>query len=82
EQGGAEFKSRGIAARAHNSALLVFNPLEPHSSRLGASARWRYRSFYLTDGAMRRVQRGLGIEHAPYFCSNLFRDEELIEDFA
>ncbi|WP_204274068.1 AraC family ligand binding domain-containing protein, partial [Enterobacter ludwigii] len=28
EQGGAEFKSRGIAARAHNSALLVFNPLE------------------------------------------------------
>jgi len=82
EQGGAEFKSRGVIARARASALLVFNPQEPHSSWLGASDRWSYRAFYLTDGAMRSVQKGLGIEHAPYFCSNMFRDEELINDFA
>ncbi|MGI6855027.1 helix-turn-helix domain-containing protein [Mesorhizobium sp. 1B3] len=81
EQGGAEFKSRGIVDQARTSALLVFNPQEPHSGWLGASERWSYRSFYLTDGAMQTVQKGLGLEHTPYFCSNVFRDEELINDF-
>jgi AraC-like DNA-binding protein len=82
EHGGAEFKSRGIIDQAQASALLVFNPLEPHSGWLGPSERWSYRSFYLTDSAMQSVQKGLGIEHAPYFCSNVFRDQELIQDFA
>ncbi len=82
EHGGAEFKSRGIIDQAQTSALLVYNPQEPHSAWLGASERWNYRSFYLTDCAMKCVQAGLGIQHAPYFCSNVFRDEELISDFA
>jgi AraC-like DNA-binding protein len=82
ERGGAEFKSRGIIDRAQASALLVFNPQEPHSGWLGASKRWSYRSFYLTDSAMESVRAGLGIQHAPYFCANVFRDEQLINDFA
>lgn len=82
ENGGAEFKSRGIVDQARSSALLVFNPQEPHSGWLGASDRWRYRSFYLTGRAMQSVQDGLGLQQTPYFCSNVFRDRELIDAFA
>jgi AraC-like DNA-binding protein len=81
ERGGAEFKSRGIVDQAQTSTLLVFNPDEPHSGWLGASERWRYRSFYLTEAAMDGIRDGLGLDHAPYFSSNAFRDEGLISDF-
>jgi len=81
ENGGAEFKSRGVIDQAEASALLVFNPAEPHSGWMGASSRWRYRSFYLTGRAMQTVTDGLGLARAPYFCSNVFKDRELIEAF-
>ena len=50
EAGGSEFRSRGEAHEAAASALLVFNPAEPHSGRMARSRRWRYRGLYL-DGA-------------------------------
>jgi AraC-like DNA-binding protein len=81
ENGGAEFKSRGVIAQAEESALLVFNPAEPHSGWMGASNRWRYRSFYLTDKAMQTVAEGLDMAGAAYFCSNVFKDRELIGAF-
>jgi AraC-like DNA-binding protein len=80
-EGGAEFKSRGVINQAGTAALLVYNPTEPHSAWMGASNRWRYRSFYLTNKAMRTVTEGLGLERAPYFCSNVFKDPELIDAF-
>jgi AraC-like DNA-binding protein len=81
ESGGAEFKSRGLIDQAEEAALLVFNPAEPHSGWMGASNRWRYRSFYLTDKAMQTITDGLGLARAPYFCSNVFKDSELIDAF-
>ena len=59
EVGGAEFKSRGRTGAAHQQALLVFNPAEPHSGRMGGSPRWRYRSFYLADAGIRHLCRAL-----------------------
>ena len=52
EAGGAEIKSRGVLGRAQASALLVFNPGEPHSGRVGESREWRYRAFYLSKSAI------------------------------
>jgi hypothetical protein len=43
EDGGSQFKSRGSTEEASASALLVFNPAEPHSGRMGWSRRWQYR---------------------------------------
>lgn len=81
EMGGSEFKSRGRSDIADPQALLVFNPAEPHSGRMGASARWRYRSFYLAEPAMRRVLHALGMDRPGYFTSNVVRDPDLIARF-
>ncbi|MDA4845128.1 AraC family transcriptional regulator [Hoeflea poritis] len=79
--GGAEFKSRGVVDHAETSRLLVFNPGEPHSGWMGASKRWRYRSFYLTDRAMMAICKGLGSERLPFFTRNALSDPDLSRRF-
>ncbi len=81
EAGGAEFKSRGQHDEAKTSTLLVFNPDEPHSGRMGWSRRWRYRGLYLAAPAIAAVQNALGVERAPYFTRNSFDDTDLIAAF-
>ena len=76
EEGGAEFDSRGIHDLAEAGTTLVFNPGEPHAGRMGRSARWRYRAFYLDDRALARLAADLEVPAAllPGFCSNKLRD--------
>lgn len=81
EMGGSEFKSRGRTDVAHPQALLVFNPSEPHSGRMGGSERWRYRSFYLSEPAIKDVLSTLGIDQPGYFTSNVVRDQDLVTRF-
>ncbi len=81
EDGGSQFKSRGSTEEASASALLVFNPAEPHSGRMGRSRRWRYRGLYLSQPAIDAVGRSLGIAATPYFTANVFRDEALVASF-
>lgn len=81
ETGGAVIKSRGVVEEARSSKLFVFNPAEAHAGWMGWSDRWRYRSFYLTQGAIDAVAHGLGIENVPYFTSNMFGDDDLIGGF-
>ena len=81
EAGGAEFKSRGRTDEARESALLVFNPAEPHSGRMARSPRWRYRAFYLDEASTEAVNALVGAERTAYFTSNVFRDADLIASF-
>ncbi len=81
EAGGAEFKSRGQTGIADQQTLLVFNPDEPHSGRMGASPRWRYRSFYLAEPGIRHLMTTLGIDQTRYFGSNIHGDPKLITRF-
>ncbi len=81
EIGGSAFKSRGKSGSAHTRALLVFNPAEPHSGRMGGSTRWRYRSFYLAAAGIQEVLRLLGTDQTRYFTSNIFYDEDLVARF-
>ncbi|MGJ7582440.1 AraC family transcriptional regulator [Variovorax sp. RHLX14] len=81
ETGGSEFRSRGRADVARPQALLVFNPSEPHSGRMGGSARWRYRSFYLAEPAIRDILCAVGIDQPGYFTSNVLQDPELVARF-
>lgn len=81
EAGGAQFKSRGATDEASASALLVFNPAEPHSGRMGWSRRWRYRGLYLSQPAIDAMGRFLGVETTPYFTANVFRDDALVASF-
>jgi AraC-like DNA-binding protein len=81
EAGGSEFKSRGTTDEASTSTLLVFNPAEPHSGRMGWSKRWRYRGLYLRQPAIDAVGHALGIGEPPYFTANVFRDPALVASF-
>ncbi|AJX35195.1 AraC family transcriptional regulator [Burkholderia oklahomensis] len=81
EVGGSVFKSRGQTRLAEPSAVLVFNPCEPHSGRMGGSSRWRYRSFYLAEAGLARVLSLLGMEHARFFTSNVLGDPQLVGQF-
>lgn len=81
ESGGSEFKSRGRSDEARESVLLVFNPAEPHSGRMGWSRRWRYRSLYLTQPAIAQVTADLGIDRPAYFMRNVLGDADLIAAF-
>lgn len=81
EAGGAEFTSRGAVGEASPSALLVFNPNEPHSGRMGRSRRWRYRSLYFDAGATRALESQLGLTTTPHFAANRFTDADLIRGF-
>jgi AraC-like DNA-binding protein len=81
EQGGSVVKSRGQVEQATPATLFVFNPAEPHAGWMGWSARWQYRSMYLTRAALDRLAEGLGIEEVPYFTRNTFSDRDLIDAF-
>ena len=81
EAGGSEFRSRGEVHEATTAALLVFNPVEPHSGRMARSTRWRYRGFYLTEAALKTVAETVGIDTIPYFTANVFVDADLIAAF-
>ncbi len=81
EAGGSEFRSRGLTQEAKDQALLVFNPVEAHSGRMGRSERWRYRSFYLRQPAIDHVAALVGIAAAPYFTANLVSDPGLVASF-
>ncbi len=81
ELGGAEFSSRGRSDEARPDVMMVFNPDEPHSGRMGRSERWRYRSLYLDAQALAGLKSGLGIDAIPYFTRNLFTDRDLIAGF-
>lgn len=81
EAGGAEFKSRGRSDEAKTSSLLVFNPDEPHSGRMGWSRRWLYRGLYLTPPAIETLKTALGLEDTAYFTRNTVHDPDLIEAF-
>lgn len=81
EVGGAEFRSRGRTGEAQAGRLLVFNPAEPHSGRMGRSRRWRYRSLYVEGQAIAELQAALGVEATPYFLSNVVEDAALIGSF-
>ncbi|MDM0025303.1 AraC family transcriptional regulator [Variovorax saccharolyticus] len=81
ETGGSEFRSRGRTDLARPQALLVFNPSEPHSGRMGGSDRWRYRSFYLAEPAIQGVLKAVGIDQPGYFTSNAVPDQDLVARF-
>ena len=81
EQGGSVVKSRGQVEQATPATLFVFNPAEPHAGWMGWSARWQFRSMYLTRAALDRLAEGLGIEEMPYFTRNTFSDRDLIDAF-
>lgn len=81
ELGGSEFSSRGRTDVAHPRALLVFNPSEPHSGRMAGSARWRYRSFYLAEPALRDMLQAVGLDRPGYFTSNAVPDQDLVARF-
>lgn len=81
EAGGAEFTSRGHTDEAHENVLLVFNPDEPHSGRMGRSRRWRYRSLYLDKAGITAICDAVGLQAPPYFQRNLYGDAGLIGAF-
>jgi len=81
QEGGANFRSRGVSDQATASRLLVFNPQEPHSGRMGASERWHYRGLYLEEAALDRICATLGMDRPSYFTSNIFQDAELVRAF-
>jgi AraC-like DNA-binding protein len=81
EAGGSEFTSRGRTQLAGPQALLVFNPAEPHSGRMAGSARWRYRSFYVGEPALRGLLGDIGLDAPRYFTANVFTDPDLIGAF-
>jgi AraC-like DNA-binding protein len=81
EAGGAEFNSRGRTDEAKASTLLVFNPDEPHSGRMGWSQRWVYRGLYLTSPAIETLKTALGLDATAYFTRNSFHDPDLIHAF-
>lgn len=81
ETGGAEFTSRGAVGEATPAALLVFNPNEPHSGRMGRSRHWLYRSLNLGPDAIAALEAMLGLPSTPHFTTNLFADADLIRAF-
>lgn len=83
EGGGSEFRSRGIYEYAEPETVLVFNPGEPHSGRMGWSTRWRYRAFYLGDSVLTQFAEDLGVarEALPRFLTNKLDDRRLCRRF-
>ncbi|WP_108522086.1 AraC family transcriptional regulator [Bradyrhizobium algeriense] len=77
EIGGSVIQSRGVVDNADTSALLVFNPSEPHAGWMGASCHWRYRSLYLEQSALDDLSHALGTDRIPYFTRNWIADPEL-----
>lgn len=81
ESGGSEFHSRGQTQETADASVLVFNPQEPHSNRMGRSPRWRYRAFYLRQPAIEHVAALAGNRASPYFTANRLSDRALAAAF-
>ncbi len=81
ESGGSEITCRGRAEYVCASSLLVFNPAQPHASRMGWSAGWRYRAFHLAQPAIDAVAEGLGLPTVPDFAEHLVEDGALAGRF-
>lgn len=81
ERGGSEFRSRGVCEQAEPGTVLVFNPGEPHSGRMGWSEQWRYRAFYIGDAVLARFADDLEItpEALPHFVTNKLKDRQLCQ---
>lgn len=79
ERGGAEFLSRGVHENAEPGTVLVFNPGEPHSGRMGWSERWQYRAFYVGGTVLTQFADDLEIapESLPHFLTNKLKDRAL-----
>src|SRR5262252_3637352 len=81
EAGGSEIEAGGVPDEAHDQALLVVNPVEPHASRMRRSGGWRYRSFYLMDSALADVCGGLDIARFPSIQQGIIRSPDLVGGF-
>lgn len=81
DAGGAAITSRGVAERASADELFVFNPTEPHSTRMAGSTRWRFRSIYLAERGLAQVAGLLDRPSTTYFTRNVCRDGDLIGAF-
>lgn len=81
ELGGAVIKSRGAEADARPGTLIVLNPGEVQSARMGLSRRWVYRSFYFGPHILQEISRGLGVAKIPAFPSSAIDDLGLIAAF-
>lgn len=83
EAGGSRFRSQGVEGHAEPESLLVFNPDEPHSGRVGDNGCWRYRAVYLSLSALDNAMEDLGLTtpHLPYFRDNKISDPDLARRF-
>ncbi|TQV80910.1 AraC family transcriptional regulator [Denitrobaculum tricleocarpae] len=83
EAGGSSFRSQGIEDHAEPESLLVFNPDEPHSGRVGDHGCWRYRALYLSLPALRDAMADLELSapQLPYFRDNKICDPGLARRF-
>ncbi len=83
EAGGSRFRSQGVEDYAEPETLLVFNPDEPHSGRVGANGRWRYRALYLSLSALGDAMSDLELSapQLPYFRENKLYDPDLARRF-
>ena len=83
EAGGSRFRSQGVEDHAEPETLLVFNPDEPHSGRVGDHACWRYRALYLSLPALSDAAQDLGMRapRLPYFRDNKLTDPLLARRF-
>lgn len=83
EAGGSRFRSQGVEGHAEPETLLVFNPDEPHSGRVGDNDCWRYRALYLSLSAVEDAVEDLELAapHLPYFRDNKISDPELARRF-
>ena len=81
EAGGAQVANERTVDRVDPSILFVSNPEERQSARMSGSARWTYRSFYITPSAMTAIAHRLGSANIPYFTRSMFEDAWLISRF-
>ena len=56
-------------------------PPSPMPAGWAGASRWRYRSLYLTQGALDQVAAAWASSSVPYFTRNMFRERDLIEGF-
>jgi len=78
ESGGAIIKSRGAEAEARPDRLIVLNPGEVQSARMGLSRRWVYRCFYFGPQILEDICRALGLAPIPAFANSAIDDLGLI----
>ena len=81
DSGGAIVTSRGVDAEARPDRLIVLNPGEVQSARMGHSRRWFYRSFYFGEDALEYIRRGLGIATRLSLPSGAIDDKRLVAEF-